>query len=590
MKNPNWLKEEVILALNLFFDKSRGSIVAQNPNIIKLSEDLNKYFNPDGFYSNYRTPNSICLKLSNFLAIDPNYKGSGMTSYSKLDEQLFFKYFKNLPLLEKDARELLDKETLKSNKINNVNLNSKTNSPSTTFKRNTHLDFRDRINELIKLGIENSEIIVKIRSEYRIYLSSEQIEKRKNLLVTQLKSISEEEVEKEEMILNILENSNDPILARTISRLIFEKYNQKKIHRKEIRNILWGSLKSKVFFNPVTYCYTLKGQQKEISISSLLKTFEIESEIDLKDISKSFIKRDTSFLNTGVKSIDKLINSYLHQGHKSETDLYFIRRKLEENNLKDVYLTDKSTVRLSNFHLIEDLVHLIFEDHVILKYELDYLKLKIIESNIPEEIANKRFWQISIFYYFDDLSKVPFFLDFIKLTYIASKISIQDYKNSIISLVYTDIFKHETLENVIEYGFIELTRQLNNTLKIKNIKWNNKIVKLETLLQNISIIDQNHNDALENKIQINSLPFFQNKSTQPILKKDLIHAKDKSNVTNSIELINQLEDEEKSKLIEMIAKGNRLSAFFFYSNLTIKHSNKNTVQENFELIWQNFSI
>jgi hypothetical protein len=588
MRNPDWRIEEVILALNLFFDKSRGTIFAQNPNIIKLSEDLNKYFNPDGFYSNYRTPNSISLKLTNFLAIDPSYKGRGMTSYSKLDEQLFYKYFENLPLLEKDVKGLFDNDSIKTKKINSVDLNSKRNSPSTTFKSNDHRDFRDRINELIKLGIDNSEIIVIIRNEYRIYLSSEQIEKRKNILVPKLNSSTEEE--KEDMILNILENSNEPILARTISRLIFEKFNQKKIHRKEIRNILWGTLKSKVFCNPVTYCYILKGQQKEISISSLFKVFEIESEINLKDISKSFIRRDVSFLNTGVKSIDKLINSYLHQGRKSETDLYFIKRKLEENNLKEVSLTDKSTVRLSNFHLIEDLVHLIFEDHVILKYELDYLKLKITESDIPEEIANKRFWQISIFYYFDDLSKIPFFLDFMKLIYIAFKISIQDYKNSIISLVYTDIFKHETLEDTIEYGVKELTRQLSHTLTIKNIKWNNTIVKLETLLQNIVITDHAHSDSIENKNQINSLPFLPNISIQPILKKETINTKAQNKVTNSIELIDQLDDEDKSKLIEMIAKGNRLSAFFFYSNLTIKNSNKNVIQENFELIWENFSI
>jgi len=589
MRNPDWRIEEVILALNLFFDKSRGTIFAQNPNIIKLSEDLNKYFNPDGLYSNYRTPNSISLKLTNFLAIDPNYKGRGMTSYSKLDEQLFYKYFENLPLLEKDVKELFDNDSIKTKKINSVDLNSKRNSPSTTFKSNDHRDFRDRINELIKLGIDNSEIIVIIRNEYRIYLSSEQIEKRKNILVPKLNSNTEEE-EKEDMILNILENSNEPILARTISRLIFEKFNQKKIHRKEIRNILWGTLKSKVFCNPVTYCYTLKGQQKEISISSLFKVFEIESEINLKDISKSFIRRDVSFLNTGVKSIDKLINSYLHQGHKSETDLYFIKRKLEENNLKEVSLTDKSTVRLSNFHLIEDLVHLIFEDHVILKYELDYLKLKITESDIPEEIANKRFWQISIFYYFDDLSKIPFFLDFMKLIYIAFKISIQEYKNSIISLVYTDIFKHETLEDTIEYGVKELTRQLSHTITIKNIKWNDSIVKLETLLQNIVITDQAHSDSLEKKNHLNSLPFLPNISVQPIIKKEIINTKIQNKFTNSIELIDQLEDEDKSKLIEMIAKGNRLSAFFFYSNLTIKNSNKNVIQENFELIWENFSI
>ena len=79
-----------------------------------------------------------------------------------------------------------------------------------------------------------------------------------------------------------------------------------------------------------------------------------------------------------------------------------------------------------------------------------------------------------------------------------------------LSGVYTDIFKHETLEDTIEYGVKELTRQLSHTLTIKNIKWNNTIVKLETLLQNIVITDHAHSDSLENKNHINSLPFLPN--------------------------------------------------------------------------------
>jgi 5-methylcytosine-specific restriction protein A len=588
MKNPDWKTEEIILALNLFFHKTRGPISPLNPKIIELSEVLNKLFNIDGIYLNYRTPNSISLKLSNFLAIDPNYKGKGMKSYSKLDHQLFNKYFKDLELLEKDIKQLFDNEDLKTKTKSSVDWNSKRNSPSITFKSNDHNDFRERINELIKLGFNNFEITVIIRNEYRIYLSDEQIEKRKKILFPKLISYSDQE----HMILHILENSNEPILARTISRLIFEQFNEKKIHRKEIRNALWNNLKSKVIYNPNTFCYSLNGQQKEIDITSLFKVFEIESKINLKDISKSFIKRDATFLNTGVKSIDKLINSYLHSGHKSKADLHFIKRKLEENNLQEISLIEKSTIRLANFHLIEDLVHLIFEDHVIMKYELEYLKLKIDESDIPEEIANKRFWQISVFYYFDDLSKIPYFLDFMKLIYIAYKVSFQEYKNSILSLVYIDIFKHETIENTIEYGVKELTRQLNHTLVIKNIKWNNIIITIETLLQNIFIINQEHNYTTENINQRNPAPLIPKILAQPISSKEknVIKTQIQTELTNSIDLLDQLEDIDKTKLIEMISKGNRLSAFFFYSNLAIKNSNKNVVQENFELIWENFSI
>ncbi len=51
----------------------------------------------------FRNPNGVCLKLSNFLAIDPNYAGEGMSRYSKLDLELFNKYANNLQLLKKEA-------------------------------------------------------------------------------------------------------------------------------------------------------------------------------------------------------------------------------------------------------------------------------------------------------------------------------------------------------------------------------------------------------------------------------------------------------------------------------------------------------
>ena len=91
MKNPKWHRDEIILALELYFELRPGEIHARNPRIIALSEILNKlpiYTNrPDAV--RFRNPNGVALKLSNFLAIDPAYHGSGMASYSKLDKNIF---------------------------------------------------------------------------------------------------------------------------------------------------------------------------------------------------------------------------------------------------------------------------------------------------------------------------------------------------------------------------------------------------------------------------------------------------------------------------------------------------------------------
>lgn len=41
MRNPKWNRDEIILALDLYFDKERGSIDANNSKIIELSNLLN---------------------------------------------------------------------------------------------------------------------------------------------------------------------------------------------------------------------------------------------------------------------------------------------------------------------------------------------------------------------------------------------------------------------------------------------------------------------------------------------------------------------------------------------------------------------
>jgi 5-methylcytosine-specific restriction protein A len=121
MRNPKWERDEVILALSLYFDENRGTIESSNPKIIELSELLNKIpihsNRPDE--EKFRNPNGVTLKLGNFLALDPNYSGKGMESYSKLDEAVFKEYFQNLKEL-KDVAEGIKKITLSSDYSINV--------------------------------------------------------------------------------------------------------------------------------------------------------------------------------------------------------------------------------------------------------------------------------------------------------------------------------------------------------------------------------------------------------------------------------------------------------------------------------------
>ncbi len=87
MKHPPWTRDELILALDLYFriPAARGS--KNHPAVIELSDLLNRL--PlrahAGSDATYRNPNGVGLKLSNFLQYDPGYTGVGMKHGNKLE-------------------------------------------------------------------------------------------------------------------------------------------------------------------------------------------------------------------------------------------------------------------------------------------------------------------------------------------------------------------------------------------------------------------------------------------------------------------------------------------------------------------------
>src|SRR5690606_24716563 len=119
MRNPKWHRDELILALDLYFRVTPGQIHARNPAIIELSETLNKlpFFDSKPDAERFRNANGVGLKLSNFLAIDPSYHGKGMQAYSKLDKEVFDEFYGNRALLSRLADNI--KATLADEQITN---------------------------------------------------------------------------------------------------------------------------------------------------------------------------------------------------------------------------------------------------------------------------------------------------------------------------------------------------------------------------------------------------------------------------------------------------------------------------------------
>jgi 5-methylcytosine-specific restriction enzyme A len=108
LRNPKWHRDEIILALDLYFSPDRGSIDNNNPKIIEVSKILNALpiFPERPDEQRFRNENGVTLKLSNFLSFDPNYKGKGMTRSSKLDKIVFKEFQHDRDQLHNIASEI----------------------------------------------------------------------------------------------------------------------------------------------------------------------------------------------------------------------------------------------------------------------------------------------------------------------------------------------------------------------------------------------------------------------------------------------------------------------------------------------------
>jgi hypothetical protein len=76
-RNPPWQRDELILALDLYFRFPPSGISQDHPEVVRLSEILNAlpiHAGRDGA-ATFRNPNGVYMKLCNFLRFDPNYAG-----------------------------------------------------------------------------------------------------------------------------------------------------------------------------------------------------------------------------------------------------------------------------------------------------------------------------------------------------------------------------------------------------------------------------------------------------------------------------------------------------------------------------------
>jgi 5-methylcytosine-specific restriction enzyme A len=105
-QNLNWTREELILALDLYFRVPYSQVTQHHPDIIELSHFLRQLpiYADIPKSSGYRSPSSVSLKLSNFKRLDPAYEGSGLGAGSKLDVEVWNDFSANRQLLQSVAQ------------------------------------------------------------------------------------------------------------------------------------------------------------------------------------------------------------------------------------------------------------------------------------------------------------------------------------------------------------------------------------------------------------------------------------------------------------------------------------------------------
>ncbi|WP_461149013.1 HNH endonuclease [Spirosoma pulveris] len=125
MKNPSWQRDELILALDLYFTSDYNKLNNTHSDIINLSQLLNKLsiFSKHKLTETFRNPEGVYMKLGNFLAIDPNDTRKGLPKYGKLDEIVFYEFkdnIKELSLIANTIRQsILDNKTYELLNIEN---------------------------------------------------------------------------------------------------------------------------------------------------------------------------------------------------------------------------------------------------------------------------------------------------------------------------------------------------------------------------------------------------------------------------------------------------------------------------------------
>lgn len=93
-RNPAWTRDELILALDLYFRVPPWTIGGQHIEVLKLSDELNRLSAhvdvPDA--KRYRNPSGCYMKLMNLRSLDPSQDGHGLKGAGNNDREVWAEF------------------------------------------------------------------------------------------------------------------------------------------------------------------------------------------------------------------------------------------------------------------------------------------------------------------------------------------------------------------------------------------------------------------------------------------------------------------------------------------------------------------
>src|SRR5262245_42091154 len=109
-RNPPWQRDELILALDLYFRHRPDQISKAHPQVVALRRLLNALplhsDRPDR--ERFRNANGTYMKLCNFLSLDPSYHGKGLERGGRLEQAIWKEFSADRELLAQLATAIRD--------------------------------------------------------------------------------------------------------------------------------------------------------------------------------------------------------------------------------------------------------------------------------------------------------------------------------------------------------------------------------------------------------------------------------------------------------------------------------------------------